>query len=222
MLHQSYGVKPVRIILKKNIPIGAGLGGGSSNAAALLKALIHMNGLQISEAEQYRIAAATGSDVPFFLKGGTACVSGRGELVSTFKTMNTFYYVLIYPEVHVNTRTAFNTLCTIGDDSSLRHKYDVLTRWMCANHAEDQSKCDDISTHNSFQSKVFLQYPVIHAAYDRLKSHTGFSLLSGSGSTVFGLFLNKHAAEKAHKDLQNDFPYVFICENTPEGMNIEE
>jgi 4-diphosphocytidyl-2-C-methyl-D-erythritol kinase len=91
--------KGAKIYLEKNIPVGMGLGGGSSDAAAALKALNHLWGLDVGEKEMQSIAASLGSDVPFFLDGGTALGEGRGEVISALPPMPRSWLVLLCPDL---------------------------------------------------------------------------------------------------------------------------
>ncbi len=96
------------IKIKKNIPIGGGLGGGSSNAACLIMFINSFFQLNYSDQKLYGIGKSIGADIPFFLKGGTQLVRGIGQKTSTLKTKKNQYYVLIIPPINISTKTIFN------------------------------------------------------------------------------------------------------------------
>jgi 4-diphosphocytidyl-2-C-methyl-D-erythritol kinase len=100
----------VRFALQKRIPIGAGLGGGSSNAAAVLLALPKLAGKQMPQAELFRLAESLGSDVPFFLHGGTALGLGRGTEVYPLTDLPAYAAVVVASGIHVATREAYAAL----------------------------------------------------------------------------------------------------------------
>ncbi|MGQ9856636.1 MAG: 4-(cytidine 5'-diphospho)-2-C-methyl-D-erythritol kinase [Fervidobacterium sp.] len=98
----------VKVTLEKNIPMGAGLGGGSSNAAGFLKALEYVG--VITKDDAYELAKAVGSDVPFFLYGGTANVSGRGEVIELLEPLSGFKIDIFYPGYSISTKEAYGKL----------------------------------------------------------------------------------------------------------------
>src|SRR4030095_2368476 len=111
MLRQAAGTsKGARIEIEKVIPVAAGLGGGSSNAAASLLGLIKLWQIEVDDQEITRIAAALGSDVPFFLMGGTAVGVGRGEEVSAIGQLHCGHFLLVNPGFAVSTRDAYENL----------------------------------------------------------------------------------------------------------------
>ena len=104
---KRFAILPVRMTLTKNIPIGAGLGGGSSNAASLIVGLDQLFDLQLSTYEKRKIALLFGSDVPYFIDGGFAWVEGRGEIINTFDFSLDNEVLLFYPNTFISSADAY-------------------------------------------------------------------------------------------------------------------
>jgi 4-diphosphocytidyl-2-C-methyl-D-erythritol kinase len=219
LFHQETGrVFSLRIAIEKNIPQGAGLGGGSSNAASVLGALIEAASFPLPHEALMDAAARLGSDVPFFIEGKPALVTGRGENVRPFDLKRDFFFVLVKPAFESGTAEA----------------YRLLDEWRSASpHSFRSSSTPSRSVppetliaaldkppsqwpyRNDFQS-VFLDDRYPHArAYRELfasleESGASFTLLSGSGSTVFGVYETEYAAAEAVARLKTrgDFPGI--------------
>ncbi len=176
---------PVAIQLYKNIPVGAGLGGGSADAVACLQLLNQLGGLALSIEQISVYALALGSDCPFFLKNTPCIATGRGEKLNEIKVDLSAYDILIVnPGIHINTGWAFAALEELSAGTDLK---EIISRPI------DRWK---ESLHNDFEKVVFNKYPEIGA----LKAHiyelgAVYSSLSGSGSTVYGLFGKKERPE---------------------------
>ncbi|HTY37090.1 MAG TPA: 4-(cytidine 5'-diphospho)-2-C-methyl-D-erythritol kinase [Bacteroidota bacterium] len=185
----------VEMRLTKRIPIGAGLGGGSSDAAATLKALTQLWSLDISNDELQTISQSLGSDVPFFFSGQTAYATGRGELLENFVLPMPYAIVVATPNIHVSTAWAYSSL-RLGGKKERPNLKDVLT-----------GKIRDIEALrstlvNDFEPTVFENFPEIRALKDELlSSHADLALMSGSGSSVFGLFSSVERARAAAAQL---------------------
>ena len=168
----------VLIKLKKNIPIGAGLGGGSSDAATVLLGLKKIWNLKISEMELKNMALKLGSDVPYFLKTGSAIAKSRGEDLKYFKMIFPYIILVVNPGVHVSTSWAYKKL---SENKKRR-----------MNNLED---LDFKKLENDFEQIVFKKFPEIKEIKTKLlKNKAVATLLSGSGASVFGLFKNKKDA----------------------------
>jgi 4-diphosphocytidyl-2-C-methyl-D-erythritol kinase len=180
-LREYYSIPWLRIHLHKVIPHGAGLGGGSSDAACMLKSLNRHFNLSIGEKDLKSIALEIGSDCPFFIDGDPAFASGRGEmLVSINPVLAGYYLMLVNPGVGINTREAFQNCLPGTPFSSLLH----LT-------ARDISEWKE-SVFNDFEEFAFQKYPVIGKIKKDLYSAGAlFSSMTGSGSTVYGIFTKK-------------------------------
>lgn len=176
------------ITLKKKIPSGAGLGGGSSNAAATLLGLCRLWHVRRSEIDLEPISAQLGSDVPFFLIGGTALGSGRGEKINPLPDPPALHLVIIYPGVQVPTVEAYRSLnlglTSATEDNRIHHFCGQL---------KNQSFLTGIF--NDFEASILPAYPPILEARDFLRQQgAAASLLSGSGSAVFGFFHDEESA----------------------------
>ncbi len=180
-----------KISLKKNIPVGAGLGGGSSNAATVLRGLNILWNLNLSIDTLKNLAAQLGSDVPFFIEGGSAYATGRGEIVKPLRLEIPYWIALVTPPIHVSTAQAYGHLHLHRDGMTTRF-HDVLAKNM------KDPKALQKELENDFESSVFEAYPDIRNAKRLLLSAGSvFSMMSGSGSSVFGFFLNEREARDA-------------------------
>jgi 4-diphosphocytidyl-2-C-methyl-D-erythritol kinase len=177
----------VHIVLNKKIPAGAGLGGGSANAAAVLRFLPPLLDLKFPEEELLEMAAMLGSDVPFFLQDGSAVARGRGELLEYFQWDCPWWIVLVNPGIHVSTAWAYGNLRLTADpaDPDLRS---ALLR------AHEDPAALAIVLHD-FEAPVTIIHPSIRDVRKRmLDAGAVGALMSGSGSSVFGLFSDEDAA----------------------------
>jgi 4-diphosphocytidyl-2-C-methyl-D-erythritol kinase len=170
----------ISISIKKRIPSGAGLGGGSSNAAATLCALQKLFSITIDRDRIESLALTLGSDVPYFLHNGTAYGEGRGERLSYFPLRLPYRIVLVNPGIHVSTPWAYGTLATRfrGDFPKRPALRDLFS-----------SPADISKVENDFEPTVFERYPEIASLKRTMLEHGAVhALMSGSGSSVFGLF----------------------------------
>ncbi len=187
----------IKVTLFKRIYSGAGLGGGSSNAAALINALDELFETNLSIEEKRVIALEIGSDVPFFLYNGAAIVTGRGEFVRNIKARNDVFFVLIKPDVHSSTKDAF----AYFDE----HIDKIRTpAFLTVDKIEDDylEPVSNWSFTNSFTDLLVEQHPCIKEAIKSLRMHGSlFTQMSGSGSTVYGVFDLEENAKKAYTQL---------------------
>ena len=192
LLKQASGVgKGVRIRIEKRIPVAAGLGGGSSNAAATLLGLVKLWGLKVSETDLFQISAAIGSDVPFFLIGGTCLGVGRGEEVYGITGIECSNLLLVNPGFGVATAGAYQRLERLTSVESPRM---IPFTLLAANGVEALP----LAARNDLESAVLVDHPEIDRIKLRLISlGAKHALMSGSGSTVFGVFDNLPACEQA-------------------------
>jgi 4-diphosphocytidyl-2C-methyl-D-erythritol kinase len=186
----------VMIQLRKNIPIGAGLGGGSSDAAAVLRGLNDLWKLKLSNNQLRAIAGQIGSDVPFFIEGGNAYASGRGEILEHFSLDIPFWIAVVTPLIHISTTWAYShlKLQRDGKETELRIKI-----------AKQISNSKKLATflQNDFEQSTIEIFPEIGTIKKKLKDMGAVSsLMSGSGSSVFGFF----ESEKKALDALGSFP----------------
>jgi 4-diphosphocytidyl-2-C-methyl-D-erythritol kinase len=192
------------IILKKKIPSGAGLGGGSGNAAATLLGLCRLWQIGHSEINLESLAAELGSDVPFFLSGGTSMGSGRGEKIDPLPDPPTQHLAVIFPGVQVPTAGAYRSL-NLGLTSATE---DNRIYRFCGQLKSDQSFLAGIF--NDFEASILPAYPPILQAKDFLRQQgAAATLLSGSGSAVFGFFNDEESALAASRAMTRETWQVF-------------
>ncbi len=184
----------IEIDLLKRIPMGAGLGGGSSDAAATIIGLNRLLQLGWTEARMAEVGQSLGSDVPFFLYAPTAIVSGRGETVRPTTIQGTRWAVLVNPGFGVETKWAYNELAsTRGGVRSLTPLHQDIDHQQRLAWSQLSAAAE-----NDFESPVFAAHGVLREIKQTLLDHgAGMALLSGSGATVFGLFADEAGARRA-------------------------
>src|SRR5215471_11163055 len=213
----------IRITIEKNLPVQGGLGGASSNAVATMLGMEKALKKELAPLDRLRLAAETGSDVPLFLIGGTVLGTGRGEQVYPIEDLPPFHCVIATPEIGVSTPAAFadwdNRLSaaklTSPDGSDKINSFsDSVFEWLSGrgfsptgvpSKGWDRAEAlllDLVRTgiENDFESVVFPKYPAIREVKRALeKAGAKYTSLSGSGSTVYGLFADKQTGAKASK-----------------------
>jgi len=207
------GVEPkspmgATISLDKMIPMGAGLGGGSSNAAVALRVLSKLWSVKNLDKDDLKaLAESLGSDVPFFLQGGTCLVTGRGEQVSKIDPLPKLFLVVIYPGVNISTAWAYSRLSL---SLTKRPKYSKIKKdgVMTWRHLGDVKRI----MANDFEPLILSHFPEVAKAKSDLKSWGAVkALLSGSGSSVFGLFPDAASARRAWHGLGRLWPQSFLA-----------
>ena len=184
LLKEKTGViKGALIRLCKGIPVAAGLGGGSSDAAATLLGLNRLWGLQLAEEDLGKLAAQLGSDVPFFLSGGTALTEGRGEQITTLPALPTSWLVLSFrSHGHDNKTAAAYQALSSGDYSYRGHTTRLVS------HIRNGLQLNDISLFNSFDGVATSLFPGIEKDWKALRESSGGPVhLSGAGPTLLCL-----------------------------------
>ena len=186
-----------RLHLDKRVPYGAGLGSGSSDAAAALRLCAELWSLDVPEADLHQLAAALGSDVPFFLLNGAAHATGRGEVLTPLVEGDgapyrcPFWIVVAVPPVHVSTAEAY----------ALVQPLDVnrpdLEALVCTNDLASWRS----HLVNDFEAPIAARHPEIASALATLRETAGYAALSGSGSAVFGVFETEASAREAARAL---------------------
>jgi 4-diphosphocytidyl-2-C-methyl-D-erythritol kinase len=178
LLEVDHGIPPVQIHLHKNIPIGAGLGGGSADASFMLKALNELFKLNVSDSELEIYAAKLGSDCPFFIKNKPVIAEGTGNIFMPLELdLKGHQLVLIYPDIHVSSKEAYSGVLPNNSNQKLADllKSDIST-W------KDELK-------NDFEASVFNQFPAISNIKESLYDQGAlYASMTGSGSAVFGIF----------------------------------
>ena len=174
------------ISLTKAIPVGAGLGGGSSDAAAILLAAMQGQ-LGTNEARNYlSIARSLGSDVPFFLSGTAALVEGTGERITALGAVPGWNVVIVQPPLPVHTASAYAAFTGIVRGSRPRNASISVALGEALQRAEREKVIELL--HNDFQETICNQYPPVQQAIEALANFSGSrAILTGSGSCVFAL-----------------------------------
>ncbi len=183
LMNEYYSIAPVRIHLHKVIPFGAGLGGGSADAAFVLTALNEFFSLNITIEELEKLALQLGSDCPFFIQNQPKFVAGRGEIfIPTSIDLTGYYIVLANPHIHVSTAQAYAGVKPYNREQSLFQEI----------HSNPRNWRGIVE--NDFEQSVFALHPAIEALKNKMYA-TGavYAAMSGSGSTVYGIFEEKPA-----------------------------
>lgn len=189
-IKESYNLPPLRIHLHKMIPAGAGLGGGSSDAAHALKTINRIFELALSEKELKTLALELGSDCPFFIDCQPAYATGRGEkLKQVDPVLEGLHILLVNPGIGVSTKEAYMNCAPSASGVSLSDLIHYpVAEWK-------------FHIFNDFENTVFEKYPQIGIIKRVLYNHGAlYSSMSGSGSTVYGIFANKPAIPSILKD----------------------
>ena len=176
--NEGHRIPPLRIRLKKNIPSGAGLGGGSSDAAFTMKMLNEMFGLGLSDDDMEHRVARLGADCPFFVRRRPVYATGIGDLFTPLPLdLTGIHLLLVKPDDFISTREAYQGVCPQQPEHDLR---ETILR-----PVEDWPQFIE----NDFERSVFPQHPTVAAIKERLYSQGAlYAAMSGSGSSVFGLF----------------------------------
>ena len=188
----------IKITLKKNIPIGAGLGGGSSDAAAVLKTLNDLYELNLSEIKMREIALELGSDVPFFLKGKPAIGKSRGEDLSLLDLNIEYPILLVNPGINISTKEAFSQIIPRPSEFDYNNIFNI--------------PIDEYHKFivNDFEKSIFQKHNEIENIKMSLYSGGAlFASMSGTGSTVYGIFKNIADAKNISKQFPNNY-FIFI------------
>jgi 4-diphosphocytidyl-2-C-methyl-D-erythritol kinase len=184
-----------RINLEKHIPTGAGLGGGSSNAAGVILAVDRVLRLGLSRTKLEKLAATVGSDVPFMLRGGTAVGRGRGEKLTPIEPLKECYFVVVKPEVSIPTAWVYSHLTF----PLTRHRPRLNLRAVSAVLARFPRS--SLPFRNALEEVVFPAYPAVVKVWEELISERPcFASMTGSGSAVYAVFDREtRAAEVAER-----------------------
>lgn len=198
----------VRISLKKNIPLAAGLAGGSADAAAVLKGLNTLWKLNLSLDELSKLAAKLGSDVPFCLYNGTMLATGRGELLAPLPAMPACHVVLAKPAIAVPTAWVYQQF----NKDKVYHRPDIeaMSKYLQEGNFAGVAG----SLVNVLESVTIPAYPEIARIKEHMLNYGAVAaLMSGSGPTVFGLVSNRNQAQAIADQLKHEgVPEIFVAE----------
>lgn len=196
----------VGFVLQKRIPMGGGLGGGSGNAASVLLALPVLAGRVVPLEKLIEIGARLGSDVPFFLTGGTAMALDRGTEIYDLPDVAEEPVLLLSPGVHVATGPAFSALGRSLTFTALSSSIDSFQAFVRTLESGGSARAASPFSANDFETVVFRQYPQLKKIAARLRSLLGAEgvHMTGSGSTIFALFASKEERARAERMLNGD------------------
>ena len=208
LLKKEYNVKQgARIFIEKNVPLEAGLGGGSSNGATVLTNLNKLWGLKLKEKQLIELAAQIGSDLPFFIMNDTALVEGIGDKIKLIKKSFGINIVLINPGFRISTKWAYAAF------DKQRPKIKISANVSNLIKAIEKKDIKEIANnlHNDFEPIVIKRYKAINEIKTNLLRNNALNAcVSGSGPTVFGIFNSIYEAREAFFKIQYDYPFVFL------------
>lgn len=200
LMQENYGVtEGVKVYLQKNIPVAAGMAGGSTDAAATLRAMNTLFDLQTSEEDLRRLGVKIGADVPYCIMGGTALAEGIGEKLTALPKAPDCYLLVAKPDINVSTK----------------YVYEHLDAQEVVEHPDIDGMVEAIRAGNLYgitermgnvlESVTINAHPIIATIKERMLAYgADNSLMSGSGPTVFGIFTDKGKAEKAYGQIKEE------------------
>lgn len=198
------------IKMKKNIPVGAGMAGGSSDAAAVLRALNRLTQANMSSTELERIAAEIGSDVAFCVAGGTRLASGRGEILTELPPLPDCSVVICKPEFSTSTPELFRKL------DSVRLRCHPDTTGICEALGQGNLRSIARRMYNVFEDVPDRKLTTIAEIKSSLLDSGALgAIMTGTGSAVFGIFDDTTAAENAAAVLSREYKHCFVAKNQP-------
>jgi 4-diphosphocytidyl-2-C-methyl-D-erythritol kinase len=196
----------VSITLQKRIPAGAGLGGGSSNAASILKGVSDLYNLDLKEKELEKIGVELGADVPFFIRGGLQIGNGIGERLEPLGKSVSGIFLLVVPPIHIDTKWAYSNSKLILEQEKEKINF--------ASFIQEKVISFELFE-NDFETIVVPTYPEIGEIKETLRANGArFASLSGSGSTVYGIFDDDASANVARSNLSEKYK-TFIAFPSP-------
>ena len=191
----------VEIEIEKHIPVAAGLGGGSSNAATVLEGIDELLGTRLGKTRLMELGGQLGADVPFFIFGAPAWATGIGTRLAALPPLPPVAYLLVNPKIAVSTAWAYQSLqLTRGGELANLPRFSAATR---------EEFCARL--HNDLERVTLQRFPLLADIKQLLLNHGACgSLMSGSGATVFGVFDDFSAAEQAGARLAEKYDWLFF------------
>ncbi len=181
LLSDIFNIPPVYVHLRKNIPMGAGLGGGSSDASYMLLMLNELFELKLNNEEIRKLAVQLGSDCPFFVENKPQLGKGRGDVLSPVSiNLSGYFLKLIFPGIHINTKDAYSNLSLLGNKQAIESIVSApIELW------KNQ-------LNNDFEETVFKLHPSLKDIKNELYDEGAvYASMTGSGSTLYGIFEEK-------------------------------
>lgn len=194
-----------KILIHKNIPVAAGLAGGSGNAAAVLCSLDRLYGTNIPYTELCALAAKLGADVPYCIKGGTALATGIGEILTPLPGIPKAVILMVKPPISVSTASIYEAI----DTAPILDRPDTKSMIKAINSKDIASIADNLS--NVMGTVTEKIHPIVRGIRKKMimNGATG-AVMSGSGPTVFGIFPDYETAKKSHDSFYHQFKDVYI------------
>ena len=215
LMRDTYSLREgVKIHLQKNIPIAAGMAGGSTDAAAAMMGMNRLFDLRIPHTELMRISVEIGADVPFCILGGTALAEGIGEQLTPLPPVPPCHILVAKPDISVSTKYVYEHL----DSAGIQHHPDINGMITAIREGSLQGVLDRME--NVLESVTVPAYPIIESIKRKmLELGAAASLMSGSGPTVFGIFTEDAAAEYAFRQLNTEGLAKQIFLTSPLGIS---
>ncbi len=198
--------KGLKITIRKNIPLAAGLGGGSSNAANTLIALNKLWGLDLVPKKLINFASEIGSDVPFFIIGKSALVEGIGDKIKPLRKSPSINIVLVNPGIKVSTAWAYREF----DKNKVKiKKIDVKELIKAINKKDIKNIAENL--YNDFDPIIEKKFNIVKEIKTNFRKFNALkSLVSGSGPTVLGIYDSIYPAREAYFKLKDTYPFVYL------------
>ena len=206
----------VDIKLSKNIPMQAGLGGGSGDAAGIITALDILYALKLSDDKKIDIAKRVGADVPFCLFGGSKCVRGIGEIIDDV-ICDDFSYIIVKPNENMSTKEAFALFDKLEKNNA---DADFIEEILLKKKKID---IDFVQKYfyNDFEKVMEQKFDIItQIKKDFYSNDAAFSMMSGSGTTVFAIYTDDDLRKKAYEKLKNKYKSIFLSSTSKQGVEI--
>ncbi len=198
--------KGAKIFIHKNIPVSAGLAGGSGNAAAVLAALNMLFAKPLKDDELLKLGARLGADVPFCLMGGTVLCGGIGDVLTPLKSFPKRHILLVKPPVGISTADIYERI-----DAEPKYNHPATAEFLAS---VDGDSYDADKMFNVMERIVAADCPVIRGIKEKLiKNGAEAAMMSGSGSTVFGIFSDYKTAKKSADSFSYFYKDVFLTQN---------
>ena len=208
--------KGVEIHIKKNIPVAAGMAGGSSNAAAVLVGLDKLWNLNLSNQQLEEIGLKLGADVPFCINGGAVLASGIGEELTPIKGLTKDVCILVCkPDLFVSTKEVYECIDSKDIDKRPNNKFLIE----CLKNEDTRQLAENMF--NVLEGVTVDKHPVIQQIKDIMTNNRALgAMMSGSGPTVFGLYENREDAVKCKAILEKQFKQTFVVACEEKGVEV--
>ncbi|WP_455542055.1 4-(cytidine 5'-diphospho)-2-C-methyl-D-erythritol kinase [Intestinibacter sp.] len=217
LIKQTFYInKGVEVYIQKNIPVAAGMAGGSSNAAAILVGLNKLWNLNLSSQKLEEIGLKLGADVPFCINGGAVLASGIGEELTPIKGLSKDVCILVCkPDLFVSTKEVYECI----DSKHIDKRPDNQFLIDCLKKEDTRQLAENMF--NVLEEVTVDKHPVIQQIKDIMTNNKALgAMMSGSGPTVFGLYKNKEEADKCKSILEKQFKQTFVVACEEKGVEV--